>query len=221
MKLLYFDTWRRSPSPVSYPGCLTVQVLSACTPGGQEGIRNGAGRIELFRDIFKYRRRALKRAFRYFQAIGARRTLAKVRSNMLAYQSQLGQTVAAIAGVVVETGNADSANLGSKVAGYRTDHPLYADLILVHPEQVSEIPAGIASEDAATVFYYALALEAMNRLENASLSAVPLICGDTLPCLLLRQLLSDTKQDCLVASKARRQVCLRKLRISSARVLKS
>lgn len=195
MKMLYFDTWRRSPSPVSYPGCLTVQILSACTPGGQEGIRNGAGRTELFRDILKYRRRALKRAFRYFQAIGARRTLAKIRSNMLAYQSQLGQTVAAIAGVVVETGNADSNNLGPKVAGYRTGHPLYADLILVHPDQVSEIPAGVSVEDAATASHYALALEAKNRLGNDSLSAVPLICGDTLPCLLLKQLLADANQD--------------------------
>jgi predicted dehydrogenase len=112
----------------------------------------------------------------------------------MAYHGQLCQTVAAITGVVVETCNGDSFNVGSRVAGYRSDHPLYADLILVHPDQVCEVPDGISPEDAATVFYYALALEAMNRLESTSPLAIPVICGDTLPCLLLKQLLSDANQ---------------------------
>jgi NADPH:quinone reductase-like Zn-dependent oxidoreductase len=100
--------------------------------------------------------------------------------------------------VVVEKGNGDSTNLASKLAGYRTGHPFYADLVLIHPEQVTVIPAGLSNEDAATVFYYALALEAMNRLGNASLSAVPLICGDTIACLeqrlrtLIKALASQT-----------------------------
>lgn len=197
MKLLYFDRWRVSPRPVSFPGCLTVEVLDACTPGGENGILGIAEHFELFRNILKYRRRALKRAFRYFQVIGGRRTLAKIRSNVLACQSQLGQSVAAIAGVVTEVHGNGQPSAGSKVAGYRTDHPLYAELVLVHPDQVTDIPEGVSMEDAATVFYYALALEMSKRIDDISRSTSPIVCGDTLPCMFLRQFLRDMGKECL------------------------
>jgi hypothetical protein len=196
-RLLYFDTWRRMPRPTAYPGLLTIQVTSACTPGGQSEIRATIRKTQLLLEIMRRRRNLVKRAARYFQAIGMKRTLAKVRSNVLAYHNQSCNTVAAMAGVVVESGNGDEVNLGSRVAGYRTGHPFYADLVLIHPKQVTVIPAGLSNEDAATVFYYALALEAMHRLGDTSFPTAPIICGDTLPCLLLRQLLADIKQDCL------------------------
>jgi predicted dehydrogenase len=194
MKMLYFDTWRRSPSPLPFPGCVTVKVLHACTPGGQDHIRARVSKIELLRQIFQARRRMLKRAFRYLQAIGGKRTLAKVRSNVLEYQSQLLRTVAAISGVVVETGGVDGVDLGSIVAGYRVGHPLYADFMLLHPEQMTQVPSGCCPEDAAALLYYGMASEAFNRIkhEHGSLRTV-VLCGDTLPCRLLETLFRDAR----------------------------
>ena len=194
MKLLYFDTWCETPAPISFPGCATVQVLSACTPGGQADIRAEASKASILWDIFQRRRRVLKRALRYVQAIGTKRTLAKVRSNVLLYQNQLHNTIAAVAGVVMEVEGYDGLCAGSIVAGYRTGFPLYADILLLHPEQVVEVPTGILPEDAATVFYYAIALETFKRLESDGASSRSIIiCGDTLPCRLLNQFLIDVK----------------------------
>ena len=196
MRLLYFDTWRRSPTPVSYPGCVTVQVLNACTPGGQGGIRSEAGRIKVLRDILGRRRRVLNRTLRYFQAIGGRRTLAKIRSNVLAYQSQLSDTVAGVSGAVKEVGGCSGVSLGSIVAGYRTSHPLYADFVLLHPDQVVEVPNGVQPDDAATVYDYALALETSNRLQNdLADSHQIMICGNTLVCRLLERFLTDSGKE--------------------------
>jgi predicted dehydrogenase len=196
MKLLYFDTWYETPAPISFPGCATVQVLSACTPGGQADIRAEASKASILWDIFQRRRRVLKRALRYVQAIGTKRTLAKVRSNMLLYQSQLLNTVAAVAGTVAEVEGCDGLCAGSIVAGYRTGHPLYTDILLLHPEQVAEVPTGILPEDAATVFYYAMALETFKRLENDGTSSGPVtIYGDTLPSRLLGKFLSEVKRE--------------------------
>jgi predicted dehydrogenase len=192
MKILYIDTWRTTPDPISLPGLIKVRVLSASTPGSQGNSRIGSSSVGTFVHLLQYRRKALKRAWRYSQAIGIRRTLAKVRSNVLAYQGQLEGTVASVTGIVKELHGAETLKAGSLVAGYRSGHPLYTDIILLHPEQMVEIAPEVPSEDGATVFHYAIALDACNRLSNERSSLHPvIICGATLCCFLLKQLLSD------------------------------
>jgi hypothetical protein len=39
MRLLYYDRWVEAPAPVPWPGCLTVRVLSACSPGEQAQVK--------------------------------------------------------------------------------------------------------------------------------------------------------------------------------------
>lgn len=194
MRLLYFDTWQRSPWPVPFPGCVTVRVLHACTSGGQDHTRARFSKFGLLCQIFRTRGRMLKRAFRYLQAIGGRRTLAKVRSNVLEYQGLMFRAVAAVSGVVVETGGVEGVEVGSVVAGYRMGHPLYADCMLLHPEQMTKVPMQCSPEDAAVAFHYGMALEVFNRIQRdcKHLQTV-VLCGDTTCCRLLEGFLRDER----------------------------
>ncbi len=192
MKLLYFDTWRQTPDPLPFPGCITVRVMSACTPGEQSFMRLKVSKTVLINDILKRSKRAVKRAFQYSKAIGALRTMAKVRSNILEYQSRMLDTMAAVSGIVTESQD-PSIPIGARIAGFRKGHPLYADILLLHPEQIADVPDGISFEDAATVVYYAFAFNALCRIQNDFPTDVPIIiCGDSLSCRILRQLLLDS-----------------------------
>jgi predicted dehydrogenase len=55
---------------------------------------------------------------------------------------------------------------GAKVAGYRSPHPLHADLILAHPCQVVRLPEDLDPRRGALVFHLALAREAWRRLRG-------------------------------------------------------
>lgn len=196
MKVLYFDTWRKTPEPLPFPDCVTVRVLSACTPGNQAHISTQVSKTVLFKEILRRSRRALKRALHYSKAIGTMRLAAKVRSNILEYQSHLFGTVASVSGIAAEADGDCMISRGTRVAGFRKGYPLYADLLLLHHEQTVEVPDAVSHEDAATVFYYALALKAFNRIHNDCDIDIPVVvCGDNLCCRILRQLLTDSHRE--------------------------
>lgn len=196
MKFLYFDTWRSTPPPVPYQGCVNVRVLKACSAGDQSSVKAAMRKRVLFSHILKRSKKTLKRAFRYSQAIGIARTLAKVRSNVLAHQSKALNTMAAISGNVLPNDGAIFLNGVSTVAGYRSGHSLYADIITMHPDQIVSVPPGMSMEDASTVVYYSMALEGMNRIGNEGAEGMHiLILGGGLHCKFLERFLLDAHHD--------------------------
>src|SRR5206468_8676771 len=83
------------------------------------------------------------------------------------------------------------AGSGNRVAGYRFACPAFADQLTAHPDQLGDLPADLAPEDAATVLYYRFALSAFERLAAARPRSPVIICGGTLACRLLERRLAD------------------------------
>ena len=172
-----------------------MKTLAATTTGAQGNAQKESSGINLFVSIMRRSFNSVRRAIAYARLIGLKRTLAKVKSNLLSYRVQLLQINASFAGQVIDNGGDDSFPVGSIRAGFRFDCPAYLDRILVHKEQTVDVPEGLEIESAASILHYSLALEASRRIgEIQKVDQTVIICGNTLPCLLLLRMLSDSDQ---------------------------
>jgi predicted dehydrogenase len=193
MRLLYYDRWVEAPPPAPLAGCVTVRVLSASTPGLQSEVRAKLGRVEQIAGLLSQSGRLARSTVRHLRTYGVKKTLRSVQSHARHFHLKRLRTLSSVAGVVVDENLVDRP--GPIVAGYRYDGPLGADFLTLHPSQFSTVPQGLAVEDAATVFYYAIALAAAERLRELKASVV-VVYGTSLHCLILHDLLSQS--DCRV-----------------------
>jgi Predicted dehydrogenases and related proteins len=181
MDQLYFGEWTAAPAPADFPGCVTVRVTCACTPGGGSvALRLSPAAKVLHRT--RNARRLVASTARHVRRYGVKRTLAIIRRESGALHLRGRTSVACVAGVLED---------GTRVVGYRHDAPAFIDMLVMRPEQVARIPAGVADEDACTALHYALALAAMDVVRASGRDRTVAICGQSLACELLHRRLAD------------------------------
>ena len=97
MRFLYDKEWRQIHKPLLFPNSITARGTDACIPGEQSTVRVRPSRMLLLREILQRESRLLKRSWKYRQAIGLKRGLAKVRLNVAAYENgPFGSTAAIV-----------------------------------------------------------------------------------------------------------------------------
>lgn len=191
MRMLHYDCWVDAPVPVAWPGCITVRLSAACTPGEQADIKLKLNVVQLFAKKFMKSGRFLHEVAWHVRTYGVRQTARLLKRQAASHHLREVRTCASFAGVVVDSRTGEPAGGSPRlVAGYRYRAPLCADFLTVHPDQVVDIPSGVSAEDAAAVLYYAYALEAFDRI--AQWPAGPIVIhGRTLASQLLANLLEE------------------------------
>lgn len=181
MDQLYFGEWTAAPAPPDFPGCVTVRVTCACTPGGGSvPLRLSPTAKVLHRT--RNARRLVASTARHVRRYGVKRTLAIIRRESGALHLRGRTSIACIAGVLED---------GTRVMGYRHDAPAFIDVLVMRPEQIAAIPEGVTEEDACTALHYALALAAMDTVQARGREKAVVICGQSLACELLSRRLAD------------------------------
>ncbi|MEM7029537.1 MAG: Gfo/Idh/MocA family oxidoreductase [Chloroflexota bacterium] len=184
MRAIYLDKTVTVPYPASVPGCSHYRVLWAVTNAQTKRQSKQKGQfLSTGINLVRSQPRLLKHAFRYARIIGPRRTWAKIRSNVSLRKTQVYGDVASFCVTAVDNG--DQAH--PIFAGYRLDHALYSDYVVLHPAQCTAVPDTVSPETAAYVYHYALAFALSQKLIKKR--AKVLICGNTLACQILADLL--------------------------------